>query len=316
MDRLIFLLAALIKSLPKKKIQIVPATPAWLGDHDNLKQEVGEILKSLNYSPNTPVNLNLYLLDIGPENFLDNEHLLTFARKHQGLIRLWIGRGFSEETANLISSYGTLTVASQDEGLMTTLRRSGYITTWKYLEEANDLLLSNEEEAIKNNDIVYRYVQALSVIKVITKNYGEDETLQLIVAMALELTSVKQQPYINSLIETWQKMEEYTNQAKEAFTDNFYLFARTKSVGRPIGYARLGEAPRYIDTTSILKRGLSKFPDLAIVRYNIEDEEFIEFSSLKFDVSKKERQYQGLNNADLLWALKQTVLSYKEPLIN
>lgn len=316
MDKLIFLLAALIKSLPENKIQIIPATPAWLGDHENLKKEIGEILKSLNYSPDTPVNLNLYLLDIGPENFSDDQYLLTFARQHQGLIKLWVARGFDEETANSILSYGArLVAANQDESLIATLRRSG-ISVWKYLEKAENILLCNEEEAIKDNEIVYRYTQALSVVKVMNKNYGEDETLQLLASMCLEITSGRKQPYVNSLIETWEKMEEYTNQAKEAFTDNFYLFERTKAVGRPIGYARLGEAPKYIDTASILKKALKKFPDLAIVRYNIDDEEFIEFSSLKFDVSKKTRQYQGLNNSDLLWSLKQTVLSYKEPLIN
>ncbi len=288
-----FPLAALIKSLPKTKIHLVPASPDWLGNQGNVSEAMAEIKEYL--GPGARMSSPLFhILGIGSKNQEDDIALLKFAAYNATRIKSWIGKGFSPTLTEDLKLLGIpLTPQVGEESLLQALERLG-VNVWDYLKKSDDLWRSSDARSIFSDPYAGRYLKVFHVLDVMRKNHGEDDSLEAISLCMMELTSGRNNPYISSLVSTWERMEDLTRIACDRMDDEHPAFKQTKKMGRPVGYVDLGEVSDYVDYQSILDCAAKRFPHLAIVKYELGAETYIRAHSEIFEI----RVPQGLQDTE------------------
>lgn len=287
----IYPLAALVKKLPADiKTHIISADQDFF-DSNGLEASL-EAIRAEIYAGEKMI-YHLYLIDIGPLDF-SVEKLTKFSEDYSPKIVGWLGRGFSDQTISEINFFGKFLIPVTDKSLVSGIEDLGFDIPF-YIVQANELITSGHEKQIIDNWAVSRIYKAFQVASVISRNTGDDKCLSFLAAAAQEIYKGFNHPLITSLAAQWVEMNSITRTALRNLDDQAEEFAEARQMGRPVGYAKLGPVSELTDVNTILAEIVRSYPYLAVISYEINDEQLLAFLSRKFREPKQIKQLQPKN---------------------
>lgn len=259
--------------------------------------------------------INFYLINVGPHHDQDMINILTFLEKHEEKIKLWIdtANDWLPNELKYVNQYRPVVVYRRDLSGLELLELLKYRSPlyWKRAEAA---LISLNIEALKNNPLALRYLEASVVSRNIGDNLQDNYQYFSFLASLDELIYNQADPDIDLLIDFFPKMIKGVAKAKNKISSKSIFFRSAKKAGRPVGYLNLGNIPSFINIEDILCYGQKNFPWLFIVRYQLDNKDHLLATSRILDIPHIIKSYSQdtKDHRTLLRLLNAEVIKYKK----
>lgn len=220
-----------------------------------------------------PPLVKYIILDIGPKNADEMEHVINFVDRHENEIIFWLDTMHTWQKNQIFycNHHRSIVVNKYGFSPLKVLREMQYETPVRWLK-AEKVLSHLSLDGLRSSPLARRYFQAISASTVLSQNLKINGNSSVFMAIALECAdNVKYLP-VDDMCDCYQDMLVITEIATQAITTNWSFLKKLKRCGRPAGYLELEYAPNHTDTFSILQKGSYQFPWLFILVYRLESD--------------------------------------------
>lgn len=253
----------------------------------------------------------LIMLGVHAKNRQEEIILKQFAYDYGEQIILWVDNNeWNPSLLKFLKQTCSKIIISGESSCLEKLINLGY-PVYKEWAVADKAL----ENVDLRNDLAKRYIQAMTVNRVIAKNYDnyKDDESRIFMKVVDEILDEKEDYEISDLADLFIDMITKTTSMRKKFSSKHPIFQKAKKMGRPVGYLNLGNIKSHVDVSDILEFGLRKFPWLCVIVYNLNGTKQIYARSTKIPIRKILAGYKeiDLNHYETLKIMNTELLHYK-----
>jgi hypothetical protein len=253
----------------------------------------------------------LIMLGVHAKNKEEEIILKQFAYDYGEQIMLWVDNNkWNPNLLKFLKQTCSNIIISDKSSCLEKLVNLGYPTYQKWLKA--DRALENID---LRNDMAKRYIQAMTVNRVIAKNYDnyKDYESRIFMKVVDEILDDEKDYEISSLADLFMDMIVKTTSMRNKFSSKHPIFQKAKKMGRPVGYLNLGKIKSHVDIRDILEFGLRKFPWLCILVCNLNGQKQMYAKSTKIPIRKILSDYKeiDLSHYERLKIMNTELVKYK-----
>lgn len=280
---------------------------------DQLNEELEKIgeRECLGNGASDTGSLEYFLLGIYPKDREDEMEIATFFDENINRIKLWVdGHCWPENLLKFMRSEPKSVFIDAEKTSLQILSEIGYITSKEWLSIEGAMINSNLDDKLAS-----RYLGAIAVSRLaINSRLVDGYRFAAFVRIIEEILSGREDTSISLWEKKFYDATESTNMVMDLFRDDYSLFEKAKSMGRPVGYFYLSRGMEFLDVERLMEHGIKEYPWLVVLEIKTDEEMPLRFRSKKIDISKVLRGYSNVDftNEDILGILNVEVVRYKE----